>query len=191
MEDVDVEDDDVVIWDEPLALLSMFFISAMELLISPRSCLMASVDEVVADEEADLEEEDIERWVADVSQAILHDALVVLLLVDEDVLELLVLLEVAFRSSCDEEMLALESIPPVDIVVVAVVDPAVAVAADDDALDELKKLCPRRRAVDAGIVGVPLAVIAVLLLPSVSAKSDISRRGNRNCDLSFAMDGLG
>lgn len=98
MEDVDVEDDDVVIWDEPLALLSMFFISAMELLISPRSCLMASVDEVVADEEADLEEEDIERWVADVSQAILHDALVVLLLVDEDVLELLVLLEVAFRS---------------------------------------------------------------------------------------------
>lgn len=100
MEDVDVEDDDVVIWDEPLALLSMFFISAMELLISPRSCLMASVDEVVADEEADLEEDDIERWVADVSQAILHDALVVLLLVDEDVLELLVLLEVAFRSFC-------------------------------------------------------------------------------------------
>lgn len=59
---------------------------------------MASVDEVVADEEADFEEEDIERCVADVSQAILHDDLVVLLLVDEDVLELLVLLEEAFRS---------------------------------------------------------------------------------------------
>lgn len=182
MEDVDVEDDDVVIWDEPLALLSMFFISAMELLISPRSCLMASVDEVVADEEADFEEEDIERCVADVSQAILHDDEVVLLDVDEDVLELLVLLEVAFRSSCDEVMLALESIAPEDVVV----EPA-APAADDD---ELKRLCPRRRAVDAGIVGVPLAAI-VVLLPSVSAKSDISRRGNRNCDLSFAMDGLG
>lgn len=60
-------------------------------------------------------------------------------------------------------MLALESIVPV-----VVVDPAP--APEDDAL-ELKKPWPMRRAVAVGIVGVPLAVF--VLLPSVSAKSDI------------------
>lgn len=130
MEDVDVDDEDVVIWDEPLVLANTFPSSAIEFFMSPRSCLIASVEEVVAEREADFEEEDVDRCVAEVSQAILLDDLVVLLLVDEDVLELLMLL-VAFRSSCDELMLALESIVPV-----VVVDPAP--APEDDAL-ELKK----------------------------------------------------
>lgn len=97
MEDVDVDDEDVVIWDEPLVLANTFPSSAIEFFISPRSCLIASVEEVVAEREADFEEEDVDRCVAEVSQAILLDDLVVLLLVDEDVLELLMLL-VAFRS---------------------------------------------------------------------------------------------
>lgn len=184
MEDVEDDDVEVEICDEALAWPSMFFISAIEFCISPRSCLTAAADDDDADDEAhfddeeeeeDVREEDINRCVEEVL-AIL-DVVVVLLLVDEDTLELLLLVDAEFSNSCDEVMFALASIVPV------VVKPAAAVPADDGAL-ELNKLWPMRCAVPTGTVGVPLTA---MLLP-VSAKSDISRRGNKNCDLSVAID---
>lgn len=183
--EVDDEDVEVEICDEALAWPSMVFISAIEFCISSRSCLTALAaddDEADFEEEEDEREDDINRCVEEVL-AIL-DVVVVVLLVDEDTLELLLLLEAEFRSSCDELMPALASIAPV-----VVVGPP---PADDTAAAALvlNRLWPRRWAVAAGTVavGVPLAV---MLLLSVSAKSDISRRGNRNCDLSVAIDCLG
>lgn len=186
---MDVDDEDVeveICCDEALAWPSMVFISAMEFCISSRSCLTALAaddDEADFEEEEDEREDDINRCVEEVL-AIL-DVVVVVLLVDEDTLELLLLLEAEFRSSCDEVIPALASIAPV-----VVVGPPPADDAATAAALALNRLWPRRWAVAAGtvVVGVPLAV---MLLLSVSAKSDISRRGNRNCDLSVAIDCLG
>lgn len=187
MEDVEDDDVEVEICDEVLAWPSMFFISAIEFCISPRSCLTAAADDAVADDEADFDdeeeedvrEEDINRCVEEVL-AIL-DVVVVVLLVEEDTLELLLLVDAEFSNSCDELMFALASIVPV------VVKPAAAAVPADDGALVLNKLWPMRCAVPTGTVGVPLDA---MLLP-VSAKSDISRRGNKNCDLSVAIDCLG
>lgn len=154
-----MDDEDIDVDVEIFAVLSItFFISAIVFCMSPRSCLTAATL-------LDLEDEDDEDvtlcdcvamcvlaiWTLDDDVLLLHTA-------EEDTLEFL-LLEVAFKSSCDELILELDIIEPV-------VDP---VPASDDALPELNRFrfCPRR--CDEN-VGVPLTA---LLLP-VSAKSDIS-----------------
>lgn len=127
-QDVILEDDEDVDVDvaicEALLRPSILSISTIEFFISPRSCLTA-----FAEVDADLEDEDdedvISRCCVDEVLAIL-DKVVVLLLDEEDTLELL-LLEAAFKSSCDELLLALDIIEPV-------VDPVTASDDEDDAL---------------------------------------------------------
>lgn len=110
--DVDVEICEALLWP------SMFFISAIVFCISPRPCLTAS-----AEVDADLEDEDDEDVIRRCEVLAILDVVVVL---TEDTLELL-LLEAAFRNSCDELMLALDMIEPV-------VDPVTPSDDDDDAL---------------------------------------------------------
>lgn len=177
------EEEDVVdtCW-VALLLATMFLISAIEFCISPRLRLMSTAAELLDveldcfEEEEDDEEdedwraEDIRRCVEDVFA--IRDVVVeeLLLLDDEDTCLLLELL--LLRSSCAAEA-----------VIAAVLLP-LANDDEDDALDEPNRLWPAR----VGGVGGPISPV-LLLLPVSEARSDISRRGNRNCDRSVATDG--
>lgn len=165
-----------------LLLATMFLISAIEFCISPRLRLMSTAAELLDveldcfeeeeddDEDEDWRAEDMRRCVEDVLA--IRDVVVeeLLLLEDEDTCLLLELL--LLRSSCAAEA-----------VIAAVLLP-LANDDEDDALDEPNRLWPAR----VGGVGGPISPV-LLLLPVSEARSDISRRGNRNCDRRVATDG--
>lgn len=175
-----VEEEDVdTCWVVALLLLLlaiMFFISAIEFCISPRHCLMSTAEldveldcfeEEDEEDDEDLMAEDMRRCVEDVLA--IRAVVVEELLVDEDTCLLLELL--LFRSSCAAEVL------------IAVVPEVLPLANDDDddAFEEPNRLWQR-----VGGVGGPIIPV---LLPVSVARSDISRRGNRNCDRRVATDG--
>lgn len=178
------EEEDVVdtCW-VALLLATMFLISAIEFCISPRLRLMSTAAEVLdveldCFEEEEEDDEEDEDWRAEDMRRCVEDVLAIrdvvveelLLLDDEDTCLLLELL--LLRSSCAAEA-----------VIAAVLLP-LANDDEDDALDEPNRLWPAR----VGGVGGPISPV-LLLLPVSEARSDISRRGNRNCDRRVATDG--
>lgn len=180
-----VEEEDVVdtCW-VALLLATMFLISAIEFCISPRLRLMSTAAELLdveldCFEEEEEEDEEDEDWRAEDMRRCVEDVLAIredvvveeLLLDDEDTCLLLELL--LLRSSCAAEA-----------VIGAVLLPLASDDDEDDAFDEPNKLWPAR----VGGVGGPISPV-LLLLPVSEARSDISRRGNRNCDRRVATDG--
>lgn len=175
-EDADiVEEEDVDTWLLAVECPIMFFISAIEFCISPRPCLMAAaeLDELEEDcfEEEEEEDKDDEAVRDEDMRRCVEDVLAIRDVVDVELVEDTLLLELVLllRSSC-----AAELVIAVDAV------PAEASDDEDDAFDD-----PNRPRV--GGVGGPIIVPPGL--PVSAARSDISRRGNRNCDRRVATDG--
>lgn len=168
-------------------LATMFLISAIEFCISPRLRLMSTAAELDVEldcfeEEDDEEDED---WRAEDMRRCVEEVLAIrdvvveeLLLDDEDTCLLLELL--LLRSSCAAEAV-IALVPTTAAVLLPLANDD-----EDDAFDEPNRLWPAR----VGGVGGPINPVPVLLLLPVSeARSDISRRGNRNCDRRVATDG--
>lgn len=183
-----VEEEDVVdtCWLALLVLLAtMFLISAIEFCISPRLRLMSTAaldveldcfeEEDVEDEDDDWRAEDMRRWVEDVLA--IRDVCVDELLDDEDTCLLLELL--LLRSSCAAEAVIAEVPTTAALLLLPLANDD-----DEDAFDEPNRLWPAR----VGGVGGPIIPVPAVVLLS-EARSDISRRGNRNCDRRVATDG--